>query len=66
MTGGFSQYARTSASLDSETPLADRWDAPVLVNARCIPVDSDKITTMTAEQWNEFVALKYGRDEGSV
>lgn len=27
MTGGFSQYARTAASIPMDTPVADRWDA---------------------------------------
>lgn len=59
MTGGLSQAARVYASLDAE-PLADRF--PELVTARCIPVDSDKITDMTLEQWRAEMALKYGED----
>ena len=65
MNGGQSQMARVYASLDAVPP-HDRWEPLPLINTRCTPVDSDKITTMTAEQWNEFVALKYGRDEGCV
>lgn len=59
MNGGQSQMARVFASLDAE-PLADRW--PEQVTARCISVDSDKITDMTLEEWRAEMALKYGED----
>lgn len=61
MSGGISQFVRAYESVAADTPLADRWDIP-LVTTLCIPVDSDLITTMTADEWDEFVALKYGRE----
>lgn len=61
MTSRTAQFVRAYESVAADTPLADRWDIP-LVTTRCIPVDSDLITTMTADEWDEFVALKYGRE----
>lgn len=61
MTGGFSQQARVYASLDAVPP-HDRWEPLPLITTRCIPVDSDKITDMTLEQWRAEMALKYGED----
>lgn len=61
MTRGISQFVRAYESVAADTPLADRWDIP-LVTTRCIAVDADLITTMTADEWDEFVALKYGRE----
>ena len=61
MTGGLGSFVRAYESVAADTPLADRWDIP-LVTTRVIPVDSDRITTMTADEWGEFVALKYGRE----
>lgn len=61
MNGGHQQLARVYASLDAE-PLADRWEPLPLITTRCVPVDSDKITDMTLEQWRAEMALKYGED----
>lgn len=63
MTGPHSiqQYARVSAAFASDTPVVDRWDGIPLIGTRCIPVDSDRITTMTADEWDAFVAAKYGK-----
>ena len=65
MTGPHSiqQYARVSAAVAGDTPLADRWGIPEPIRTRCIPVDSDLITTMTADEWDAFVAEKYGEDD---
>lgn len=61
MTSRTAQFVRAYESVAADTPLADRRDIPP-VTTRCIPVDSDLIATMTADEWDEFVALKYGRE----
>jgi hypothetical protein len=61
MTSRTAQLARVYASLDAVPPI-DRWNEPALVTTRCLPVDSDKITDMTLEEWRAEMALKYGED----
>lgn len=61
MTGGLSQTARVFASLDAVPP-HDRWEPLPLITTTAIPVDADKITDMTLEQWRAEMALKYGED----
>lgn len=34
-----------------------------LVTRRCIPVDSDKIATMTLAEWDAEMRAKYGEEE---
>jgi len=62
MTGGTRTMVRCFESVMADTPLADRWDAPEIITTRCLPVDSDRITDMTADEWDAFVAEKYGED----
>ena len=61
MTSRTAQLARVFASLDAVPP-HDRWEPLPLITATTIPVDSDKITNMTLEEWRAEMALKYGED----
>lgn len=71
MNGGHQQAARVFASLDAVPPIdrrneltaqSEALEQPALVTTRCLPVDSDKITDMTLEEWRAEMALKYGED----
>ncbi len=62
MTGGTATYVRCFESVLADTPLADRWEPLPLITARCLAVDSNKITDMTLEEWRAEMALKYGED----
>lgn len=56
------QLTRCIASVMDDAPPADRWDDPEIITRRCIPVDSDRIASMTADEWDALMAEKYGED----